>query len=67
MVKYFPLPVIADQIKEKSCVDDLCVTEESCDSLRQRTKEADEILEHANMKVKNWIVSRDDKDPVKIG
>ena len=33
----------------------------------RKTKQADEVLYHANMKVKQWIVSGDNQDDVEVG
>ena len=35
--------------------------------LRERTKEADVILDHAGMKVHKWIYSGEDADSVELG
>ena len=55
-------PVTATQIKKKSYVDDLGITGRNKQEVCQRTKEADSILEHANMKVKKWIYSGDSQE-----
>ena len=60
-------PVTSEEIKDSSYVDDLGLTAEDKVSQRKKCKEADEILEHANMKVHKWIVSGDLEDPVEIG
>ena len=44
-------PSMAQQLKDKSYVDDLGVTDEQLDSLKQRTVEADEIIADAGMQV----------------
>ena len=48
-------------------MDDLGVVDESGNELRARTKEADEILDHAGMKVHKWIYSGEDADSVELG
>ena len=61
-------PNTAEQLKNGSYVDDLGVVEESRKSLKERTREADEILDHAGMKVHRWIYSgEEDADDVKLG
>ena len=45
------------QLRNKSYVDDIGLTAENKSTLMERTKEADAILAHANMKVKKWIIS----------
>ena len=61
-------PVTAQQLINKSYVDDLGLTDKTMDMLRKRTYEADEILKHANMRVKRWIFSGDSsQDPVQLG
>ena len=60
-------PNTAEQLKNGSYVDDLGVVEESREELRERTREADEILEHAGMKVHKWIYSGEDADSVELG
>ena len=44
-------PSMAQQLKDGSYVDDLGVTAEQLPSLKESTKEADEILGHAGMSV----------------
>ena len=53
-------PVTARQIKQQSYVDDIGLTDSSRLGLETRIKEADIILDHANMPVKGWIFSGDD-------
>ena len=50
-------PVTAQQLKEKSYVDDLGLTGATRKALEDRTQEADQILKHANMEVKRWTYS----------
>ena len=37
------------------------------EELAGKTKQADEVLAHANMKIKRWIVSGDNQDDVEVG
>jgi len=61
-------PVTALQLKDRSYVDDVGLTAKSMKLLEQRTNEADEILKHANMRVKKWVYSGDGtSDVVKLG
>ena len=60
-------PVTADQIKNKSYVDDLGITATNMEELRKRTGEADKILLHANMKVKHWVYSSSNQEVLSVG
>merc|ERR1711905_98689 len=60
-------PNTAEQLKNGSYVDDLGVVEESRETLRERTQEADEILDHAGMKVHRWIYSGESAGSVEMG
>jgi hypothetical protein len=42
-------PVVAQQIKHQSYVDDIALTDKDKEKLRERVIKADKILEHANM------------------
>ena len=53
-------PSTAQQLKDKSYVDDLGVTDEHLDSLKERTAEADEILADAGIQVHEWVYSKED-------
>ena len=55
-------PTTAHQLKRNSYVDDLGLTGGSKAEILMRVKEANEILAHANMSVKNWIFSGDDEE-----
>ena len=48
-------------------MDDLGLTAESRKDVIERTKQADMILAHANMKVKKWVISGDKTDSVNMG
>ena len=52
-------PETTRQIRKKSYVDDLGLTGNNMNDLRQRTMEADCVLKHANMHVKRWTYSGD--------
>ena len=60
-------PDTAEQLKNGSYVDDLRVVDESDVALKERTKEADEILDHAGMKVHRWIYSGETAANVELG
>ena len=60
-------PDTAEQLKNGSYVDDLGVVEETMEALRQRTQEADEILDHAGIKVHKWIYSRESAGSIELG
>ena len=60
-------PVTSIQIKDKSYVDDLGLTGNNRAEIEARTREADEILSHANMKIKRWVYSGDPLSSVEIG
>ena len=60
-------PTTARQIKDNSYVDDLGLTGETKAEIRNRVKQADEILAHANMKIKRWVFSGESSDSVEIG
>ena len=60
-------PDTAKQLKDGSYVDDLGVMEETMEALKQRTKEADEILDHAGMKVHKWIYSGESAGSIEMG
>ena len=55
-------PITSEQLKKKSYVDDLGLTADNAEDLRKRTMEADKILKHANMKVKQWVLSGDSQE-----
>ena len=48
-------------------MDDVGVTGKSREEAEIRTKEADEILLHANMKIKKWIYSGDKVGKIDMG
>ena len=52
-------PLTTDQLIKKSYVDDIGLTEKTLKSLKLRTKDADVVLEHANMYIKRWTYSGD--------
>ena len=60
-------PVTAEQLGSNSYVDDLGLTASGKEELEVRTKEADIILKHANMKVKRWIVSGEGSERLELG
>ena len=60
-------PVTSQQLQQKSYVDDLGLTGKNLSVLIQRTTEADQILHHANMRIKKWIYSGDMCEEVTIG
>ena len=60
-------PETAEQIKESSYVDDLGLTAVSKEDLMRKTKEANQILQHAGMRVKKWICSGDHQGLVEVG
>ena len=47
-------PATRRQLKDNSYVDDLGLTGKNRSELKKRTQEADEILAHANMKIRSW-------------
>ena len=55
------------QLKNQSYEDDIGLTDSDDEKLVKKTKQADEVLNHANMKVKQWIVSGDNQDDVEVG
>ena len=60
-------PVTSQQLREKSYVDDIGLTAKSKSALRKRILEADEILGHANMRIKKWVCSGDSSEKISIG
>ena len=52
------------QIKQQSYIDNIWLTDLDVGRLAEKTQQADKILEHANMKVKRWIVSGDSQGEV---
>ena len=60
-------PVTSQQLQQKSYVDDLGLTAKNLRVLKQRTEEADQILSHANMRIKKWVYSGDKCGEVTIG
>ena len=52
-------PITAQQLVKKSYVDDLGITAKNKETLKKRTVEANQILQHANMDVKQWVLSGD--------
>ena len=57
-------PETSIQLKKKSYVDDLGLTGKNKEALIKRTLEADQILSHANMRVKKWVFSGDGVDSI---
>ena len=57
-------PETSIQLKKKSYVDDLGLTGKNAEALIKRTLEADQILNHANMRVKKWVFSGDGVDSI---
>ena len=55
------------QIKQQSYIDNIGLTNLDVGRLAEKTQQADKILEHANMKVKMWIVSGDSQGEVEVG
>ena len=60
-------PEVVEQLKNQSYVDDIGLTDLDEERLAEKTQQADEILKHANMKVKRWIVSGDGQSEVEVG
>ena len=54
------------QLKNQSYEDDIGLTDSDDEKLEEKTKQADEVLYHANMKVKQWIVSGDNQNDVEV-
>ena len=50
-------PITAQQLVKKSYVDDIGITAKNRETLKKRTVEANQILRHANMEVKQWVLS----------
>ena len=59
--------VTAQQLKDNSYVDDIGLTGGNEVELRERVKEADIILKHANIHIKEWIFSGNSTETVGIG
>ena len=57
-------PETSTKLKKKSYVDDLGLTGKNAEALIKRTLEADQILNHANMRVKKWVFSGDGVDSI---
>ena len=55
------------QLMGNSYVDDVGLTGKDMAEIKRRTKEADEILGHANMRIKKWIYSGENTQHVDIG
>lgn len=56
-----------EQLKNQSYVDDIGQTDLNDEIMAEKTQQADKIINHANMKVKKWIVSGDNQDEVEVG
>ena len=61
------LPENVKQLKNQSYEDDIGPTDSDDVKLAEKTKQSDEVLDHANMKVKQWIVSGEHQDDVEEG
>ena len=60
-------PETVRQLKGNSYVDDVGLTAKSIAEALVRVREANEILGHANMKIKKWVFSGDEDLPMDIG
>ena len=60
-------PVTTKQLKDNSYVDDLGLTGKTKAEVIERTIQADQILAHANMKIKRWVFSGDSGGGIEIG
>ena len=60
-------PITVSQLKDKSYVDDLGMTAGNMSELKERTSEADIILSHANMRVKQWTYSKESQMSIPVG
>ena len=60
-------PVTSDQLKKNSYVDDIGLTGRTREEIQCRTEEADTILAHAGMRVKQWVFSGDVADNMELG
>ena len=55
------------EVKEQTYVDDALIAARNKDEAKVKTKQIDEILEHADMPNKGWLFSGDESDALPIG
>ena len=60
-------PEVVVQLKNQSYVDNIGLMDLDVERLEEKTQQACRVLEHANIKVKQWIVSGDCQDEVDVG
>ena len=60
-------PENVKQLKNQSYENDIGLTDSDDEKLGEKTKQVDEVLNHANMKVKQWIVSGDNQYDEEVG